>query len=194
MCNFAATKIPNHINMKISRLHSLLAAVFVGLASVSLTSCGSDDDEPSAPAVNPAYEQEATYKGTTTINETQGNFENSNGSQTSDITYTVKFNLAQRTLTITCNNYKIPGYENMPAMIVSFPDIPAVYDGDNFTFAAGQVNAMAGGRPASGMVAVTDFTGSGKVGAGATLKVEYRCAVKAPVNKTFMVRASNLHP
>ncbi|MFG6392128.1 MAG: hypothetical protein K1V76_07460 [Candidatus Amulumruptor sp.] len=180
--------------MTISRLHSLLAAVCIGMASLSLTSCGSDDDEPSAPAVNPAYEQSVTYKGATTINETQGEFENSNGTQTTDITYTVSFNLAQSTLTITCNNYKIPGYDNMPAMVVSFPDIQAVYDGDNFTFAAGQVNAMAGGRPASEMVTVTDFTGSGKVGAGATLKVQYRCAVNAPVNKTFIVRASSLQP
>lgn len=180
--------------MKLYRLHTLLSAIAISMASLSLTSCGSDD-EPEAPAVNPAYEQSVLYKGTTTINElTNGTFESAQGTATSDITYTVNFNLANRTLTVTCNNFKIPGYANMPAMVVSFPDIQTVYDGDNFTFAAGQVNATAGGRPASEMVTITNFEGSGKVGSDAQLKVQYDCAVRGTVNKTFRVRASGLRP
>ncbi|RXI24385.1 MAG: hypothetical protein C7K11_00920 [Candidatus Amulumruptor caecigallinarius] len=181
--------------MKISKIHSLLATLFVGLASMSLASCGSDDDdEPSGPATNPAYDNPALYKGTTTINEVNGAFEQAESSQTTDITYTVDFNLSTNTLTVTCNNFKVPGFDSMPAMVVQFPDIPAVYDGDNFTFSAAAVNATAGGRPASEMVTITDFEGSGKVGSGATLSVQYRCAVKGSVNKTFMVRASKLLP
>lgn len=180
--------------MELSKLHSLLVSVFVSISALSLTSCGSDDDEPSTPAVNPAYETSVIYKGTTTINELNGDFESDGGTQTSEITYAVDFNIAQNTLTITCNNFKIPGFDAMPALVVQFPNIQTVYVGDNFTFAAGQVNATAGGRPASEMVTITDFEGSGKVGAGATLKVQYKCAVKGIVNKTFMVRASDLRP
>lgn len=180
--------------MKLYRLHTLLSAIAISVASLSLTACGSDDDEPSAPAVNPAYEHPALYKGTTTINEIRGDFEVDGGTRTSDITYTLNFDLANRRLTITCNNFKIPGFSNMPAMVVAFPDIQTVYDGDNFTFAAGQVNATAGGRPATEMVTITNFEGSGKVGTDAMLNVQYKCAVKGTVNKTFVVRASGLRP
>lgn len=182
------------MNFKSPRHQSILASILVGIASLSLTACGNDDDEPAPPAVNPAYEHTATFRGTTLINELQGNFENDNGTQTTDIVYKVDFNLAQSRLTVTCDNFKIPGYDGMPAMVVSFPNIPTVYDGDNFTFAAGTVNAMSGGRPAAEMVTITDFEGSGKVGAGATLTVQYTCAVKGSVNKTFKVRATSLRP
>ena len=114
--------------MKISKIHSLLATLFVGLASMSLASCGSDDDdEPSGPATNPAYDNPALYKGTTTINEVNGAFEQAESSQTTDITYTVDFNLSTNTLTVPCNNFKVPGFDRMPAMVVQFPAIPAAY-------------------------------------------------------------------
>ncbi len=181
--------------MKISKFHSLLATLFVGLASMLLASCGSDDDdEPSGPATNPAYDNPALYKGTTTINEVDGAFEQAEGSQTTDITYTVDFNLSTNTLTVTCNNFKIPGFNSMQAMIVQFPDKQAIYDDDNITLSTAAIKATSGGRPASEMVTITGFEGSGKVGSGATLSVQYRCAVKGSVNKTFMVRASQLLP
>lgn len=182
--------------MKLSRLHTLLTATALIAASLTLTACGDDDDDEPASSSGStvaSYNQIVTYYGTTVAYEANDDgFESADSySSTVAITYSLEFNTVAKTLTITCQNFSFPGY-SMPSLTVTFPNIPAVYNSSNFTFSATQVEATVGGALASEIVDITEFSGSGSIGTGATLEFSYTCAVKGSVNKTLHVRAYNL--